>query len=73
MQQTFKQSHSLLCRDEYPIETNWATRISEHPPPEDHWYIMVHCELVANKQTEDAGDECKTQDVGINTDLPVIE
>ena len=34
---------------------------------------MVHRELVTDEQTEDAGDECKTQDVSINTDLPVIE
>ena len=30
-------------------------------------------ELVTDERTEDAGDECKTKDVGINSALPVIE
>ena len=35
--------------------------------------VHVHRELVTNEWTEDDGNECKTQDVGINTDLLVIE
>ena len=75
MQQTlnFKQSQFTALQwisNQDQISVTW---ISEHPPAEDHWYIMVRRKLITDEWTEDAGDECRTQDVGINTYLPVIE
>ena len=69
----FKQSHKCLLRcDEYPTENlpQLATRISTPTPRRP----LVRRQLFIDKRTEDDGDdERKTQDVGINTDLPELE
>ena len=72
----FKHSHKRLLRyDEYPPENlpQLATRISTPTPRRS----LVRRQLFTEKRTEDAGDESddqgRTQDVGINTDLPVLE
>ena len=68
----FKQSHKRLLRcDEYPTENlpQLATQISTPTPRRP----LVRRQFFIDKRTEDDGDdERKTQDVGINTDLPEL-
>ena len=71
----FKQSHKRLLRcDEYPTENlpQLATRISTPTPRRP----LIRRELFTKERTKDDGvesDENKTKDVGINTDLQVLE